>query len=85
MSDDQEQESTVSIIHSEAPEGWEINTMMIRAESKEEMEAVLEYIKQRYQPSIFTISHIPQRDRKYLHSIVMYNLPLIDLMPDKNE
>lgn len=81
----EDQESTVSIYHADAPEGWEINTMMIKSKTKEELDAAINYIRERYKPSIFTISHIAPKDREYLYSVVMYNVPLHDLRPEDDK
>lgn len=74
--------TTTSTYHNDVPDSWEINSIFVRSQVKEELDAVLDYMKRRYQPSIFTISHIPQKDRKYHYAVVLYNTPLIDLEPN---
>lgn len=69
----------------EIPPGMEIGLITIRSKSEEELNAVLDYYKRRYQPCIFTVSHIPKRDREYYHKIIMYNTPLIDTFSEEEK
>jgi hypothetical protein len=69
----------------EIPEGMEIGLITIRSKSEEELNAVLDYFKRKYQPCIFTVSHIPKREREYYHKIIMYNTPLISTFSDEEQ
>lgn len=57
-------------------DNWEINTMIVRAKTREEVNDMLEWMRQKYVKNIFTISHIAKKEREYFYSVVIYNNPL---------
>jgi hypothetical protein len=78
-------DNNTSVYFPPVPEDWEIGTITIRSKSEEELQAVVEHYKRKYGPSIFTVSHIPQRNREYYHKIIMFNAPIVDTEPNQEQ
>lgn len=79
MSDIKDEDNQAAIYLSEIPEHYEIGTILLKAKTKEDLDALVDIVKEKYGPCLFTISHIAPKQREFLYKVVMYNAPLIEV------
>lgn len=74
----EDEPNTLEIFSQEGKKGFEIGTILAKAEYSSEMDSFSSFIRSKYGKSILTISHFPkvENKRQYFYAVVIHKYPL---------